>query len=177
MGEYPVRQCIESLKKQAADIEIIVEEQEVEEFINKNRLYNKGIARSSGEIIWFCDADYTLDDPNFLENMSDELDEVIYPCFYSRAKKDFKIADGGPMFKREVIERHGPLDESLIGISWVTFPFLKWCMDNTNFKYDKRFIINHHNFKIGRTRHQKTSSKLRPIYKEVGRKLDELSDM
>lgn len=164
--EYHLERCIDSLKKQTASIEIIVSKHEPEKYIRKNYLLNEGLKRSSGNIIWHCDADFTLEDMQILEKMSNELDEVIYPVFYSPKYKKMKIADGGLMIKRCVLEKHGPLNESAIGINYVTFPILKWCMNNTNFEIRKDFIVTHN--KGGRSRiDYKVRSRLKPIHNSV----------
>jgi len=169
-----INECIYSLEQQTGELEIILSTQKEERYIRKNFLYNKGIAQSSGEIIWFCDADFTLKDENFLKNMSEQLTDVLCPYFYSHVKGGLKVADGGPMMTREVIEKHGPLDESLIGISWVTFPFLRWCIENTDFKCNKEFIVTHNGSVDKKKRHSSTTSKMRPIYKEVSKYLESL---
>ena len=158
--------CIESLEKQTTDTEIIVSEHEPEKYIRKNYLLNKGFAKSKGEIIWHCDADYELEDKNILERMSKRLKEVIYPVFYSPWKKGYKIADGGPMVKREILGRYGMLDESSLGCNYVTFPFLKWCMENTDFEIARDFIVTHNLGRGGRINYD-TRSRLKPIYKET----------
>lgn len=168
-----VYDCIESLERQTVDIEIIVSKHEVEDYIRKNHLLNEGVKKSKGDIIWFCDADFTIDDKNFLKNMKKKLKDVIFPYFWS-IKGKLKVADGAPMVRKSVLERFGKFDESLIGISWVTFPFLKWCIKNTDFKCDKRFVVNHHRADCRKKRHFATGSKLRSTYHQVSNELSTL---
>jgi len=144
-----VGNCIYSISKNnGVKYEVILQTQEVEQYINKNKLLNDGFAKAKGDIIWHCDADFLIDE-TFLQRMSETLNgwalyegedeylsinlgyDVIWPMFYSNFAKGYKASDGGPFMKREVLERHGPLDESLLGISLVTFPFMKWCLENT----------------------------------------------
>ena len=136
-----VGDCIYSISKSVgAEYEVILQIQEVEKYINKNKLLNDGFAKAKGDIIWHCDADFLINE-TFLRRMEDaligDLDlvyengyDVIWPMFYSNFVKGYKASDGGPFMKREVLEKLGPLDESLIGISLVTFPFMKWCLEN-----------------------------------------------
>jgi len=129
-----VGDCIYSISKNnGVKYEVILQTQEVEQYINKNRLLNDGFAKAKGDIIWHCDADFLIDE-TFLKRMSDELScyDVIWPMFWSPFAKGYKASDGGPFMRREILEQHGPLDESLIGISNVTFPFMKWCFDNVS---------------------------------------------
>ncbi len=159
--------CIRSLNEQTVKLQIIVERQDPDIYINKNKLLNSGLKKSKHDIIWHCDADFELEDNGILKKMVAKLNDVIYPVFYSQSHKKLKIADGGPLIRKQVLQRHGPLDESLVGISWVTFPFLKWCMENTKMKVAQEFYIKHNNGFGKKKGHQKTRSKLRSIYKEV----------
>jgi glycosyltransferase involved in cell wall biosynthesis len=136
-----IEKCLRSLKKQTADHEVIVQHQKPQRFIEKNRLLNEGIDKSSGDIIWFCDADFILDDVDLLSKMQSDVEDVIYPMFYSRVFKGYKIADGSPFIKREVLEEFGELDESLIGIGGVTFGLLNWCLKNTKFNCSPDYLI------------------------------------
>jgi glycosyltransferase involved in cell wall biosynthesis len=127
-----VGDCIHSISKNnGVKYEVILQTQEVEQYINKNKLLNDGFAKAKGDIIWHCDADFLIDE-TFLVRMSDALNgyDVIWPMFWSNFVKGYKASDGGPFMKREVLEEYGPLDETMLGISLVTFPFMKWCLDN-----------------------------------------------
>jgi len=127
-----VSDCIYSISKNnGVEYEVILQTQEVEQYINKNKLLNDGFAKAKGDIIWHCDADFLIDE-TFLKRMADALDNygIIWPMFWSPFAKGYKASDGGPFMWREVLEQHGPLDESLLGVSLVTFPFMKWCLEN-----------------------------------------------
>ena len=122
--------CVRSLRKQDVDVDLNIIVQQESSYISKNTLLNHGIRESSGEYVFFCDADFVFDDTTTLRRMRNKVEdgfEVIFPMYLSPAHKNLKIADGGVFTTRKTIERHGKLDESLEGISWVTFPFLKWC--------------------------------------------------
>jgi len=162
-----LKDCIKSLQRQTADIEIIVNEHKEEEHIRKNYLLNQGLRAAKGDIIWHCDADFTMDNQCVLEKAEGKLRETLYPVFYSRKYKKLKIADGGLMIRREVLERHGPLDETLFGISYVTFPLLKWCMDNTEFDVDPEFVITNNSIPSVKKAHKETRARLEPLYNEV----------
>lgn len=162
-----VGECIDSLSQQSIELEIIVSEHKPQRFIEKNRLLNEGFKKASCDIIWHCDADFTLEDEYTLERAVDRLTDVVAPVFYSEKFKKMKIADGGLMIRRSVLERHGPLDEKLIGISYVTFPFLRWCMKNTDFKVCEDFIVTHRRFDSRKKIHHPTINKLRPLYKKT----------
>lgn len=146
--------CLESLKEQTIKHEVIVEEQELQEYIEKNRLLNQGVEKAKGDIIWFCDADYLLPDCDLLKRMEAKLRydnfDVIYPMFYSPSFKGFKLADGGTFIKKDVLTKFGKLDETLIGVSRVTWPLLDWCLDNTKLHCSTDFLIelNYEPFKI-----------------------------
>jgi len=172
--------AVEALEYQTdVDLNIYIIHQPVQEYINKGKLLNVGVKKSAGDIIWFCDADF-LPGPTLLKDMEarlieDDLD-VIYPVFYSNAHKQLKIADGAPFIKREILEKCGRFDETYKGISWVTFPLLRWCMDNCKFHCSNEFIININETpqrKAGK-RHYKTSGKLRGLYKETVKDLQEM---
>ena len=160
-------------------LDIYVVEQPVDKYINKNKLLNGGVEVSKGDLIWFCDADF-LPEPTLLERMEkkllkDDLD-VVYPMFHSKELKQLKIADGAPFMKRSVLEKYGKFDELDLGISWVTFPFLRWCIDNCKFHCSDEFIIdiNPTRQRIAGKRHWKTSGKLRGLYKETVKDLQEM---
>lgn len=163
--EKCIHECVASLERQTAKLEIIISEHPVDRFIRKNELLNKGLKKANCDIVWHCDADFTLDDKTVLERMVKRLDDVIYPFFYSAVHRKMKIADGGPLIRKNVLERFGPLDESAIGISWVTFPLLKWCMEKTKFQACIDFIVNHNHLYSVKKGHHKTRSRLRQIYK------------
>jgi len=170
--EKCLERCLESLNRQTAKIEIIVSKHDTERYIRKNYLLNEGFKKSKGNIIFHCDADFTFDDPNALQVASDRLDEVIYPVFYSPKFKKMKIADGGFFGRRSVLKRHGPLDEKSLGISYVTFPLLRWCMNNTAFDVFEDFIVNHVEHRRFKKVHAVTRARLVGIYKNTIRKND-----
>jgi len=145
-----VGNCIYSISKNnGVKYEVILQTQEVEQYINKNKLLNDGFAKAKGDIIWHCDADFLIDE-TFLKRMSETLNgwalyegedeylsinlgyDVIWPMFWSNFGKGYKASDGGPFMKREVLEEYGPLDETMLGISSVTFPFMHWCLEQKN---------------------------------------------
>jgi len=171
--------AVDAVEGQTISCEIVVSRQDIMKFIRKNALLNTGIQLTTGDIVWFCDADF-LPEPTLLERMEtklikDDLD-VIYPMFYSKTHKALKIADGAAFIKRSVLQKHGKQNNELFGISWVTFPFLKWCMDNTRFHCSDEFIININETpqrKAGK-RHYKTSGKLRGLYRETVKDLQEM---
>lgn len=150
-----VNACLQSLRKQTAEHEVIVERHEIQEYIEKNRLLNQGVEIAKGDIIWFCDADFLLPDSNLLKRMEAKLREdnldVIYPMFYSDAVKGYKIADGATFIKKNVLARFGKLHEKLNdgpansllmqGISRVTWPLLDWCLDNAKMCVLPFFLI------------------------------------
>ena len=164
--------CLESLEKQTAELEIIISEHKPERYIRKNYLLNDGFEKSSGNIIWHCDADFTIDDKNMLQVMSDRLDEVIYPIFYSEMFKKMKIADGGFFGRRSVLKKHGHLDEKNIGISYVTFPLLNWCMKNTSFNVYEDFVVNHVQHDRRKKIHTPTRARLKSLYARVIRRYE-----
>ena len=56
-----VVECLKSLTNQTEkNVEVIVSEQEVERFININKLLNEGFEKAIGEILWVCGADFLL---------------------------------------------------------------------------------------------------------------------
>jgi glycosyltransferase involved in cell wall biosynthesis len=169
-----IKECASSLQHQGADKEIIIVEQVVERYIYKNKLLNSGYRRSKGETVFFCDADMTMEDPTLLERMQAKLDEgydVVFPKFYSEVYEDLKIADGAPCFKREVMLKHGPLKEELKGISWVTFPFLNWCLNNTKYYCGNDIVLTHKRVGGKGKRNGATGSMMRPIFKQTVKRL------
>jgi len=162
-----LKRCVDSLNKQTADLEIIVSEHKPEKFIRKNYLLNKGFEKAKFDIIWHCDADFTLKDKTMLDRMAARLKEVIYPVFYSRVHNKYKIADGGPLIRKDTLKRHGYLDESLLGISLVTFPLLSWCIKNAEFEVCQDFIVNHFHKISAKKVHSKTRSKLKKLYSNL----------
>jgi glycosyltransferase involved in cell wall biosynthesis len=174
-----ITDCLKSLAMQTEENkEVIVSEQEVEKFININKLLNKGIKKSKGEIVFTCDADFLFPDKTVLKRMRNKLKEdkldAIFPYYYTPVHNAYKVSDGGAFTTRKVIEEYGKLDETLLGVSWVRFPFLKWCMENTNYYFGKEFTIelNYKPFQKKRgKRNWETSGKMRPLYKQTVEKL------
>lgn len=169
-----VKDCATSLNKQSVDKEIIIVEQVVERYILKNKLLNSGFVKSKGDTVFFCDADFTFDDTAFLQRISDKLSEgydVVFPKFYSEVYRSLKIADGAPCFKREVMVKHGKLDESLKGISWVTFPFLSWCLKNTKYYCGDDIVLQHQRVGGKGKRNGGTASLVRPLFKQTVKRL------
>ena len=171
---------LDDLESQSVDIEIIVKEQKVGRFIKKNLLLNEGIKESHNNFIFFCDADMRLK-PSLLGRMlmkieQDNLD-VIYPMFISIAGEP-KIADGAPLFKKEVIMKHGKLDQYLVGIGGVTFPFLEWCIENVKIDCVRDYQVQIHEKRgrpDGKQRCPKeTRVKLKKIKKELPLRLREM---
>ena len=172
-----VETCKDFIKKQDGDIEIVVMVQQESMFINKNSLLNDGIRESMGSYVFLCDADFILNDKSVLKRMQEKLDnghDVIFPMFRSEVTDSLKIADGAVFTTKDIMKRFGRLDESLEGISWVTFPFLKWCLDNVRWHCSDEFIIDvDQSHKSRKKRHGATSSKMRPIYKNVVKQLQQ----
>jgi glycosyltransferase involved in cell wall biosynthesis len=164
------KDAVKAIEGQTVECEIIVSKQEIEPYINKGKLINYGVGVASGDVVWFCDADF-IPEPTLLERMQNKLSQcdVIYPMFYSKKYKALKIADGGAFLKKSVLNKYGGFPETLFGISWVTFPFLRWCMDNTNFHCSSEFVvdINPAPQRTAGKRHAKTSSNLRQLYRET----------
>ena len=164
--------CLESVSKQTAKTEIFVAEQPVERYINKNRLLNKGFKKSKGDLVFHCDADFRFPDSTLLERMEEKIKQekldCIYPKFHSKMYGETKIADGGGMFTQNALLKCFPLDESLLGISWVTFPLLNHCVKDLKFHCSDDFILEVDEKKgpVAR-RHGKTASRLRPLFKET----------
>ena len=171
--------AVEAVKNQTAKCELVIARQDIDSFINKGRLLNEGLVKASGEIIWHCDADF-LPEITLLKRMQEKLIkdnlDVIYPMFYSNVHKQLKIADGAPFIRRSILRKFGSLDETLMGISWITFPLLKWCLNNCAFHCSDEFIININETpqRIAGKRHHKTSGALRKVYKETVKDLQEM---
>lgn len=164
--------CLSSLKNQTAKTEVFVVEQPIERYINKNRLLNTGFKKSKGELVLHCDADFRFNDPTILERMADKISsdnlDCIYPKFLSRCSGKLRIADGGPMFTQRALLKSYPLNETLMGISWVTFPLLYHAVTNLKFHCSDEFVIDVDQMRGGVARkHGKTASKLRPLFKET----------
>lgn len=174
-----VDECIKTVNGQTdVDVEIIVSRQEQEAWIKKNRLFNKGIEKAQGDIIFFCDADFILNDSSLFKRMAqkmyDDILDVIYPMFISKVFEDYKIADGAAFVKRETIERYGKFPEKDIGISKISFPFLQWCMNNTRFYCGREFLIelNDKPFTLRHNKvHQETWKRLKPCFQQTVAKL------
>jgi glycosyltransferase involved in cell wall biosynthesis len=169
-----VKDCVASLNQQDAEKEIIIVQQNVEPYILKNKLLNSGFSKSRGDTVFFCDADFTFDDTTLLSRMQSKLDDgydVVFPKFYSEVYRSLKIADGAPCFKRTTMLKHGPLHEGLKGISWVTFPFLNWCLRNTKYYCGDDIVLTHQ--RVGRKgkRNGKTGSAMRPLFKQTVKRL------
>lgn len=176
-----VRDCWKSLQQQTVKPETVITLQPVENYIRKNKILNDGLKQANGNIIFHCDADYLFPDKTLIERMIEKLNEcdVIYPMFYSDVYKDYKIADGGFFGSKEILKEHGPLDESLIGIGYVTFPLLKWCLDNKKVHCSQDYVIelNKNPFvkRVGK-RYEKTSgtTKMRKLVKDTKQRLQEM---
>lgn len=168
---------VDAIEKQTVECEIIVSRQDIKPYINKGKLLNDGVEKASGDVLWFCDADF-IPEPTLLERMANKLSEVdvIYPMFYSKAHEQLKIADGAPFMKRTVFEEFGGFDESHLGISYVTFPFLDWCLTYKELYCSNQFIvdINLAPQRIAGKRNYRTSGKLRKLYKDTVKKLQKL---
>ena len=143
--DMQAERCKAKLNEQeGVDVEVIVAKQPVERYINKNRLLNQGFKKAKGDYIWHCDADFFPPDNELLYRMATVIEEkkldMLWPMYWS-AYKYWKIADGGPFMKRSVLDRHGPLDETLLGAVGVTMPFANWCMHNTKYYADPSIHI------------------------------------
>lgn len=164
--------CLDSIRKQDADFEVIISEHPIEKYISKNVLLNNGIEIASGEYVFLCDADFILEDKTLLKRMQESGYDVVFPMFESETHGQMKISDGGVFAKKKVLKRFGEFDESLVGISWVTFPFLSWCLDNAKWHCSEDFTIKvDQTHKSRKKRHNGTSAKMRPIYKKVVKEL------
>ena len=169
-----VHDCWRSLQRQTIESETIITVQPVEKYIRKNKILNGGLKQATGNIIFHCDADYLFPDKTFIERMVKKLSDcdVIYPMFYSDVYGEYKIADGGFFGRKEVLEEYGPLDESLIGIGHVTFPLLKWCLDNKKVYCSQDYLIELNKtpfVKRVKKRHEKTSGtkEMKKLVKET----------
>lgn len=159
--------CLNSLGCQTAEHEVIISEHPIEPKIRKNYLLNRGFEKAKGDIIFHCDADLYFSNPNLLEGMEDALTDVIFPVFRSSINHKLKMADGAPFARRSVFEKHGPLDESLLGISYVTFPFFLWCLENVDTRAYPHFEVTHGFATHRGKRHIETKRKLQPVFEEV----------
>lgn len=169
-----VNECAKSLMGQNCRNEVIIVKQPVERYILKNQLLNEGFKRSRGESVFFCDADFLFDESDVLPRMQSKLNEgydIVFPKFMSMRYNALKIADGAPFFKREVMMKHGPLNEKLKGISWVTFPFLSWCLENTKYYCGDDIVIGHQNGGGKAKRNGQTGSQMRPLFKQTVKRL------
>jgi len=144
-----IKRTLSDLKRQTADIEIIVSEQPIVEKhtkICKGKLQNIGFATSKGDIIFYCDADAIFKDETLLERMESKLRkdklDVIYPLFWSTHNNMNKIADGFPFMTREVREEYGPENENDIGISFTSFRILNWLYYNKKFHASDEFLFD-----------------------------------
>ena len=168
--------CLKTLNEQTAKFEVIIAEQPVEKYILKNKLLNDGFKQSRGEYVMHCDADFRFPDKTFLQRMVDKMElgpfDVIYPKFLSRVSGKLRIADGGPMFRREALLKHGRLDESLKGISWVTFPLLWNALNEMRFHCSDEFVLEVDQQRGGVARRNgSTASLMRPIFKKTVKRL------
>lgn len=138
-----VKDCVRDIENQTADTEILVIKQEISDHINKCALLNEGFRKATGEYIWHCDADFLLPNKDFLQSMLDKMEDdnldVIYPMFYSRTFKQLKITDGGPFMRRKILEDYR-LNDTLLGVSYVTFPLLDHCLKK-RFHCSKEFVV------------------------------------
>jgi glycosyltransferase involved in cell wall biosynthesis len=169
-----VKDCVKFINKQNVDKEIIIVQQVVERYILKNKLLNEGFKHSKGDTVFFCDADFMFEDPTLLQQMQKKLDngyDVVFPKFYSDVYRSLKIADGAPCFNRKVMLKHGKLDEKLKGISWVTFPFLSWCLENTNYYCGDDIVLTHQRVGGKGKRNGSTASLMRPLFKKTVKRL------
>lgn len=172
--------CIRDIKAQTAETEILVVNQKIHRYINKNKLLNEGFNTSHGEYIWHCDADFRLPDETLLERMKAKLEQdgidVIYPMFYSPNFKMLKIADGGPFMRRNVLEVYTPR-ETLLGISLVTFPLLEYCLNKRKFHCSPEFQIEaliDKKYKKRRKGHRDTLKQTTRIKNRIVPKLQEI---
>lgn len=167
-----VDECVELLRKQTAKPEVIVAVQQIDRYINKNKLLNDGMKKANGKFIMHCDVDFRLTDETLLQRMKekivkDDLD-VLYPKFVSQLTRKKKIADGGPMFTREGLWKVGKLDESLLGISYTTFPLLAYCLRYLRFDCTDDFMIEVlQAYASSKRQNGQTAKRLRPLYKET----------
>ena len=166
-----IKDLLKCLEKQTAKHEVIVCEQKIERYINKNKLLNEGFVKAKGEYIWHCDADF-LPGPTLLQRMQQAMIknkyDVIYPHYYSEFNKCWRISDGGPFLKRSVLERYGKLDESIKGCTYETFPLLEWCMDSVKFHSSDEFKIPQNTKPFVKPSHEKVDPVCYEKYKPYG---------
>lgn len=167
-----VDECVELLRKQTAKPEIIVAVQPVERYINKNKLLNDAFAKSNGNFVMHCDVDFRLTDETLLQRMKDRIVkddlDVLYPKFVSQLTRKNKIADGGPMFTRSGLYKVGKLDESLLGISYTTFPLLAYCLRYLRFDCSDDFMVDViQNYASVKRKNGQTAKRLKPLFKET----------
>lgn len=140
-----IKRTLRDLSEQTARPEVVVSEMPIEKWCNKGRLFNSGYRKTTGDIIFFCDADIIFKDKTLLERMRDKLEsgwDVIYPLFYSPLRKVTKIADGHPFMWRSVKDEYGDWDETMLGISLQEFLPLYWFLKNKRFYCGPEFKID-----------------------------------
>jgi len=131
-GNY-IDDCMATLEAQTESLDIILSEHPKERWIRKNYLINQGVKRAKSSIIAVMDVDIRLPDTDFLENVADELStyDIVFFCLeFDSGRK--KFAEGCYMTRKRLMESYGDHDEDLLGIGGVTFPFLWWALQNTN---------------------------------------------
>lgn len=170
---------LDDLDKQTVPIQVLVEEQPSKgSYINKNKLLNQGIVKSEHDFVFFCDADMRIKQ-SLLERMHTRLTnenlDVIFPKFRSPVSQKYKIADGTPFVKKRILQKHGFMDEKLLGIGGVSFPFLNWCIDNTAILCSEQYKVKIHE-KRGKPEKKsrspkETRVKLREVKKELPKRL------
>lgn len=141
-----VKDLEESLKKQTSEYELIISEQEISVYINIPQLINEGLNKAKGDIIHLANADFLYPDEKLFEKIIDRLSggttDVIFPQFYSNTFKKWRIADGGWFAERELVDKFGEWDETILGVSGETFYFLDWCLDNVKLHCSDEFTID-----------------------------------
>lgn len=170
--DQQVEVLLRSLHNQPGVCEVLVVEQEPEgrhPLIRMNKLFNIGIAKAKGSYIWLCGADFIVPryTPLKMKSKCYSYYDAFLPMYQSPAIGNWKVSDGGVFMKRGVIEKHGPLDESLIGVSRISFPFLYWLLKNCKVGWSRviTFEINTHpKSKIFGKVHKKTREKCTPFY-------------
>jgi len=177
-----IKTTIAGLSRQTADLEIIVSEQPIVgkyDRICKGKLHNEGFAKSTGDIIFHCDADIIFNDETMLERMEAKLYgedlDVIYPMFPSPRFGHLKLADGHPFMRREVRKEYGPIDETLMGVSLQEFHILHWLYFNKRFHCSPEFVfeLNTEPFvKIAHKLDKSTKARSFNIMKEVVAELE-----
>ena len=171
--------CMECLQNQTAAIEILICEHEIAQYFRLNEVLNMGVEQAAGDFLWICGADFIIEDPTLLERMNEKVEadglDCIFVMYLSPAYKKYKVSDGSVFMRREVMERFGRFDDSLIGISRATFVFLEWCMENTRWHASRDFLITLDHSDRRRARiHQPTLDKCNPSYKRVIKKLGDM---